>query len=99
MTKPKTERLSPAQKHALRMADKHHVSWSCDKKLRGAGDYGIVSLEPENETTYRTLCGLVDRGLMFACSKPDGDVAWALTPRGRYALQQIGGTAYVAGGM
>ena len=89
MMKPKSERLSDAQKQALLMADANHICWASDKILRGIGPYGLAHLAPENATTYRTLCGLVERGLMYVGSKADGDVAWALTPRGRYAMQQL----------
>ena len=89
ITKPKQERLSAAQNQALMMADKNYIIWARDRTLRGIGDYGLIEIAPDNATTYRTVCGLVDRGLMYEGSQVNGNVAWALTPRGRYAMQQI----------
>ena len=71
------------------MAEANYICWARDRVLRGVGNHGLIHIAPENATTYRTLSGLVDRGMMEDGFKADGDVGWTLTPKGRYAMQQL----------
>lgn len=85
----KAPKLTPNQIKALRMADRHFILRAGDGKWRGMGDYSLIHLHPDNETSLRTIYALMDRGLMGEASSGDKTV-FALTAKGRYALQQVG---------